>query len=1050
MKKMTAIVLIIMFFVTCININILADGEAITIEIEGLPYSENTLPGTSINTKSTAALNPGQKIAYFHNDEKVGESSVAGSFNFTSVEGENKIQAKIMSGDNVLAESNVITLDFPLLRKGRVIKSSPLSSVDNSKIFENGFLSSGWASFTDDPAGTGAEKVLRVKEPTPAAPAVTLPFASFSGGESISVSGVVRADFEFYASHFQGTVYSTYIGVNCGCYHSRAGYADWPSGKATNASRNYTYPKGKWLKMSIVVDNRSKTYDIYADGIQIVSSNPFCNNESHSEANLTSINFPCPGWAGTVKLYDEEGNPIYEEDGVTQKTEKHHGEFYLKNFEYYEVIPDYISVTTPSTVVAGNNYYVNVNKKTDREMKFIYNVNGVDSEPTDATRYSCFAKSGDNTIVVKVTDNDEIISTSETVHVTGYFASPDKGFTMPLVGAELTVTENSKYNIMDMSQNYPDHGEVAVFEVGNGSKSIYPQHGITPFKTSGRGFHTTSYASDSEVYTYSYDVNIQRLDGSASLAFNHYYPGGEKFPTVFAFDKNGNLTVGVGKNTSKIPFDKNKWINLKIILLKSAKTAYFLVDDVLVESSLFTEFPGHEVLFDNAVKFCYFSSSTNNGKNIIYVDNYYLGYGKLQKFSLQHNLKNHFVPCTSKVRLNVVNPYNHGFVNYYHNNVLVIRNSCKSSVDISLYPGENTLYAELFADGEVIDKTTPVIINAYADEFVDVYKASGSTSVFALHQKHKNDVYGINEFLDDSEKFLSDSCHGQVLRISSSVANSDEYQPHINILSSTRNYYNIMKNAKRLYSVSIDVYPESIISGNLDIVNASSTYSSNEKYFSFFRFDSGNLYVSETLGENSSDFIKIPCENKWYSLKVIYNPIECTYTLLVDDVIYSIVSVENKNHAPRFFDSESLLYYDITLSGSKSENNPNVVYLDNYVMAYSELPEAHTEFVYATNTEYITSLSQISDSDKLTVSFVATKGKYDNILCIASVLEKGGKLKKIATREVTFENSEDSEFVTLELDELPRNIADGDYSINVMLWDANSMKPIVAKTVFGN
>ena len=72
---------------------------------------------------------------------------------------------------------------------------------------------------------------------------------------------------------------------------------------------------------------------------------------------------------------------------------------------------------------------------------------------------------------------------------------------------------------------------------------------------------------------------------------------------------------------------------------------------------------------------------------------------------------------------------------------------------------------------------------------------------------------------------------------------------------------------------------------------------------------------------------------------------------------------------------------------------------------------------------------------------------FENVLCIATVLETNGELVSLATDTVSFDETTDSVPVTLTLRNLPTEIANGNYTVNVMLWDAETQKPIVTKTV---
>ena len=114
------------------------------------------------------------------------------------------------------------------------------------------------------------------------------------------------------------------------------------------------------------------------------------------------------------------------------------------------------------------------------------------------------------------------------------------------------------------------------------------------------------------------------------------------------------------------------------------------------------------------------------------------------------------------------------------------------------------------------------------------------------------------------------------------------------------------------------------------------------------------------------------------------------------------------------------------------------------------LPESHSAVEYVNNGKFVTETNELTDADDLAVNFVAVKGEYENVLYVATVTDGNGKLISLATENVTFDETEETKetkSVRLTLENLPSDITDGGYTVNVMLWDAETFKPIVSKIV---
>ncbi len=1058
-KRFLSLVLVLALSLTMFTFVNVSAAQDITLEIAGEPYSKYTIPGTVINTTSVASLSAGQEVVYFLNGVEAGRANAAGNFNFTSVAGTNEFQVKIMNGETVVAESNVVTLNFTELFKTKSIKTSPLSTLDNSKVFTNeAVFSTGWATFTNDPDENCTGTVMHVKEPTPAATRVGLPLSATS-------TGVEIVDFEFYGEHYTGGLYSASISANCGCSHGSIAAMDWPSGTAVNGvSRSYKYPKKQWIKMSMVIDNYTNTYDLYADGVQIVSARPFCTNDKHTVEDpiINAVQLPSPGWLGTVTVgTDSAGNAIKEQ---------HHGEFYLKNLDYYTCNTASVIASVPESVVAGSKFVVNVvNGKFAEGQQFIYNVNGVDSEPTEAEQYVCNeAKSGTNTIIVKAVKDDKVLAVSEPVTAVGYYAPNESAVIFNDVKTTDAGHKAGEYSIIDVSGTYPDRDNVQKFTITHASTSYYPQSGTHPTTgVGGRGYLASAVCAASDCLTISYDLNVEQLDGTITNTLDYYYNNNgsttDSYPIIMMIkDKEisfGDVLAKFNGDVVSVPFAKGVWNNIKYVFVKESQTVYFMLNDTVVHSLLFSELPGSLSPFGKNIMFVIFGSNANaeGYTNTTYLDNYSLGYGvNTYEISVSTSAGTSTVPSGMKVNVKAEYKPSDAKVNYYCNGVLVQANTSDKEAFVTAQPDANIVYAELVDKyGTVLATSEETTFYAYDDVVnTDAYNRSGSTDILKKHNKHSDGIkngyevanpYGECEYAVDTTTFADDE-HGSVLKIASSVANTN-LAPLINVLSNNRTHA-AMANSKGLYSMSIDVYPESVNGSAFQFANALKTSEKSEVYFYFFKIVSGKILVSKDGLNTYTNVVEIPCEKKWYTLEVICNPFEGTYILAVNDVVYSVIDKSGTIQSPAFSNTGNM-YYDITLNGSKDAEKPNVVYLDNVVISYSSVP-AHSAVKYTNGANVVTKRSDISAAEDLTIKFVANKGEFANVTCIATVLENNGELVCLATQDVTFTEEKTSENVSLTLTNLPDSIATGGYTVNVMLWDKVTQTPIVTKVVLPN
>lgn len=362
----------------------------------------------------------------------------------------------------------------------------------------------------------------------------------------------------------------------------------------------------------------------------------------------------------------------------------------------------------------------------------------------------------------------------------------------------------------------------------------------------------------------------------------------------------------------------------------------------------------------------------------------------------------------SKVVINTESTFADADVVYYCNGVKYTDNKVKASA------GTNTIYAQAIgASGNVLGTSDPITFEAYIDSF----KSASTTATVGTFSNPGNGA----SISDIGRKYSGDD----------------------SIAGATRLYYN-----------SLDVKPE-IVSGSFSFL---STFKSKkgELYPTYFKFTKDKIQVAKTVASNGitvTEYTDVLYDTTkdTYNVKTIYDPLYGSYILLVDDVVYSVIDVSaTMGTTSDLTPTNTYFYLDPSMSASSDEANPNKVTLSNYEEGYSVIPANHTAIEYINDAQIITNRSEIDSADDLIVNFTSIKGDVDNVRCIATVLETGGELVSLATQDVTFDETKDSEFVSLKLKNLPSGIANGEYTVNVMLWDATDFTPIVSKIVLPN
>ena len=290
MKKVLSVVLVFAMTMTMFVFSVSAE-TTITIDLKNDSYSPYTLEGTEMIVTPGVDLDDGQKIEYYLNGEKTGESYTAEDFAFNSVYGTNEMQAKLVSGDTVVATSNIVTKTFYSLVKASTanLRKDSLASWTATNWYAR--TQPTWVTFVDDPAG-GGNKVTMVKAPDDTnKPSVYMfqitekAYDDFYESEDTG-EGIIKISYSIYAENYAGSLDMARLQFksNGGTVSKHHAYVVASSSDGVlvnksgeNLTRSHTQPVNEWVDVNIVIDNETKKYDVTIDGVQVVTGRSFAD-----------------------------------------------------------------------------------------------------------------------------------------------------------------------------------------------------------------------------------------------------------------------------------------------------------------------------------------------------------------------------------------------------------------------------------------------------------------------------------------------------------------------------------------------------------------------------------------------------------------------------------------------------------------------------------------------------------------------------------------------------------------------------------------------------
>ncbi len=724
----------------------------------------------------------------------------------------------------------------------------------------------------------------------------------------------------------------------------------------------------------------------------------------------------------------------------------------------YENWVYYSSNYSPYTL-AGTDVVVRANVTLEEGQEIVYFLNGEEAGSADKVGDFAFTSvEGTNVMQAKVMEGDTVVATSNTI---------EKVFTPLVKGTTLYSHDLSEYGnkmfiygqqtfesfVPDPAVEEPDENTQNVMKITKpqGTSINADLMRIDPNGATYGDYYTLA-ETGSGIIKIDYRIYAEGSGDKIDLGNIWFGCGSDTNKnnyTLYADEPSGAIN-GAARMRSKI-LPTGKWVNVSIIVDSDRNVYDVTVDNVQVTSgrSLCATHPDSD---DKYLKSFVLPSPLSTNRDLVY----YLKDVNIYKctpagITVSPVCKDAKVVAGSKVVIDTTSTYEDGTVVYYCNGVKYEDNIVVASA------GTNTVYAEVLTEsGNVLGTSEAVTFEAYVDEFTTAYTATGMAN-------YERKATGVSSSIaDEHEEFADDEKHGSVIKLSS--YKGEEEKASANIKTNRRPFVGV-EDMERLYVHSIDVYVDSLAQTNFGIaptfyVNKVNGTARVEKWPGLFSFSpDGTLSIVTELQSNfvtASKSKKIPYnKGQWYNIKVVYDPLYGSYALMVDDVVHSVLDTSatmgdaTNDCSPTlngYNINANFLYFDMTLNSSSGDNDANVVYLDNYQAGYSKVPVGHSRIDYINNEKLVTSRNEITANDDLTVKFVAVKGEYDRVLCVATVIDDNGKLASVTTKVVTFDEDE-TKPVGLTLQDLPSDIADGNYTVNVMLWNADVLKPIVSKVV---
>ena len=672
MKRILATLLAVAVLMSLFTSVAMADSS-ISITADGV-YSDDTLAGTKLHITSECTLGSGQTIAYYLNGNKVGEATEEGNFAFTSVPGENKLTAKILNGNDVVAVSNELTYNFKTLVQATNFGTDAFDAVPASSYYQT--PSTGMELVQEDSNNvlkvsltqdyiknlTGDYQFAFPKDGSMMRDKCTDGYIKFGYDIKISKPAAGIRFFQLKGKYDSSLNLNEYTSYN---FKDNKDFVDGITthvavqGSTTASRGNDGFTLNEWHRIQMIADMNTRTVDTYIDNEQILSD---------------------------VPMYDDLTNPDYIIFAKVFKNVEAASdlEFYLDNMSLEKMVTPSATLSAPESALAGKKVALNAKVSGYDDCRYIYNINGVDSEITSSATYLAEVVSGENTAYVKAVDsNGNIVAASDVVRYAGIY----RDFT-----AHRTYTGLSTDSSV-LSQYAGTGGEVGKVDLSQSADAEDAAHG-TVYRFYMKDVHwqsvefteskldtsanTLGSVSGQDTISLSWDIKKIKMD---SIPQNDYMglvsykdsTGAVKTFVPFIFSGDETLYIATEfKSVNKknkgieIPAPNGKWYNFSVIADDVTDMIYLSVNDVIYSSFAFDATEGTTFSMTNSLSnfyidrfnICRGGSDVNKGEREIYFDNLQWSYAKAPSVLTTPVFTNNGLKIDEKADINYTSPLN--------------------------------------------------------------------------------------------------------------------------------------------------------------------------------------------------------------------------------------------------------------------------------------------------------------------------------------------------------------------------------------------------------
>lgn len=600
MKKFLATLLIVTMIMSLFTSVVMADSNiSITLDKN---YSDDTFAGTYLNITSDAVLSEGETVAYFLNGKLVETKDEAGKCAIPSVTGENIIQAKVMNGDDVVATSNEIKLNFKALTPVKTIRSDyfEYEALTPKNYYTYETTGNGYGHSIVYENGEDGNRVLKynAKKNQEDGTTVTQTYLCFpETGISSTTQNVEHISFE-YDIKLEKLSTNVRLFRIAGNWIPNASY-DFTGSNINNEGEigDVSLDLNEWYHVKVILDMTQRTYDLYVGGHQI------------------SADVKIPESFTTINLVDFPRALLKDDADYTT--------FYVDNVEINEFKRPEISLkVSAENTISGRNILLTASQSLlEENIRFVYNVNGVDSQPTDSLTYTAYAGEGDNIAYVKAIDEEgNAVLSSEPVT---FKASP---YQMNWVKTALL--NNSWYQANVFAPFVLDNGadpndEVFVKPVdlsATDSDYITTSGGYAyHFKIANTGndydqkiegqtykkdyLNVEAAAQGADIISLTWKTKVVSMDatdtGFGSVFYNNAAGQSKSFlPFIFTKDQTIKVATSLSPSASdaahsiEIPAQFGEWYKYEVIFDGKSEMIYLIVNDMVCSSFPFDDVAG--------------------------------------------------------------------------------------------------------------------------------------------------------------------------------------------------------------------------------------------------------------------------------------------------------------------------------------------------------------------------------------------------------------------------------------------------------------------------